>query len=93
MFVATLAAVDSDISGDADLRIQAVRARSSFSTRQQGTVYVDAVKDGQPVLTRDLDMKNGQAELNLTATPELAGTVDSTSLCNSPARATPIRTR
>jgi hypothetical protein len=47
-----------------------------FSTRQQGAVYVDAVKDGQTVLTRDLDMKNGQAELNLTATPELAGTVD-----------------
>jgi hypothetical protein len=47
-----------------------------FSTRQQGAVYVDAVKDGQTVLTRDLDMKNGQAELDLTATPELAGTVD-----------------
>jgi uncharacterized protein YfaS (alpha-2-macroglobulin family) len=47
-----------------------------FSTRQQGAVYVDAVKDGQTVLTRDLDLKNGQAELNLTATPELAGTVD-----------------
>jgi hypothetical protein len=47
-----------------------------FSTRQQGAVYVDAVKDGQTVLTRDLDMKNGQAELNITATPELAGTVD-----------------
>ncbi|MGB9455138.1 MAG: MG2 domain-containing protein [Bryobacteraceae bacterium] len=47
-----------------------------FSTRQQGAVYVDAVKDGQTVLTRDLDMKNGQAELSLTATPELAGTVD-----------------
>ncbi|MGA8580981.1 MAG: MG2 domain-containing protein [Bryobacteraceae bacterium] len=47
-----------------------------FSTRQQGAVYVDAVKDGQTVLTRDLDMKDGQAELSLTATPELAGTVD-----------------
>ncbi|MGO9256189.1 MAG: MG2 domain-containing protein [Bryobacteraceae bacterium] len=47
-----------------------------FSTRPQGAVYVDAVKDGQTVLTRDLDMKNGQAELDLTATPELAGTVD-----------------
>jgi len=47
-----------------------------FSTRQQGAVYVDAVKDGQTVLTRDLEMKNGQAELSLLATPELAGTVD-----------------
>jgi hypothetical protein len=47
-----------------------------FSTRQQGAVYVDAVKDGQTVLTRDLNLMNGRAELNLTATPELAGTVD-----------------
>ncbi len=47
-----------------------------FSARREGAVYVDAVKDGQTVLTRDLDMKNGQAELDLTATPELAGTVD-----------------
>ena len=28
------------------------------------------------MLTRDLDIENGQAELTLTATPELAGTVD-----------------
>src|SRR6202041_3182679 len=28
------------------------------------------------VLTRDLDLENGQAELSLTATPEMAGTVD-----------------
>jgi hypothetical protein len=38
--------------------------------------YVDVVKEGQTVLTRDLDMVNGQAELALTATPDLAGTVD-----------------
>ena len=47
-----------------------------FSTRQQGAVYLDAVKDGQTVLTRDVDLANGQAELELTATPELAGTLD-----------------
>ncbi len=47
-----------------------------FSTRKQGAVYVDAIKDGQTVLTRDLDMHNGEADLDLTATPELAGTVD-----------------
>ena len=34
------------------------------------------VKDGQTVLTRDLDIVDGQAELALTATPELAGTLD-----------------
>ncbi len=47
-----------------------------FSTRRRGTAYVDVVKEGQTVLTRDLDLVNGQAELAITATPELAGTVD-----------------
>ncbi len=47
-----------------------------FSTKARGAAYVDIVKEGQTVLTRDLDLENGQAELTLTATPELAGTVD-----------------
>jgi len=51
-------------------------ALSVLSTKQRGTAYVDIVKDGQTVLTRDLDIENGHAELSLTATPELAGTVD-----------------
>ena len=47
-----------------------------FSTKRRGTAYLDVVKDGQTVLTRDVDIENGQADLSLTATPELAGTVD-----------------
>jgi uncharacterized protein YfaS (alpha-2-macroglobulin family) len=47
-----------------------------FSTKKRGTAYVDIVKQGQTVMTRDLDIENGQAELALTATPEMAGTVD-----------------
>ncbi len=47
-----------------------------FSTRKRGTAYVDVVKEGQTVLTRDLDIENGQAELSMIATPEMAGTVD-----------------
>jgi hypothetical protein len=47
-----------------------------FSTKKRGAAYLDIVKDGQTVLTRDLDIENGQAALSLTATPELAGTVD-----------------
>ena len=47
-----------------------------FSTRRRGTAYVDVVKEGQTVMTRDLDIENGQAQLELTATPEMAGTVD-----------------
>ena len=45
-----------------------------FSTKARGAAYVDIVKEGQTVLTRDLDIENGQAELTLTATPEMAGT-------------------
>jgi hypothetical protein len=47
-----------------------------FSTRKRGTAYVDIVKEGQTVLTRDLEIENGQGELAVTATPELAGTLD-----------------
>jgi uncharacterized protein YfaS (alpha-2-macroglobulin family) len=47
-----------------------------FSTKQRGSAYVDIVKDGQTILTRDLDLENGQAELSITATPDMAGTVD-----------------
>jgi uncharacterized protein YfaS (alpha-2-macroglobulin family) len=47
-----------------------------FSTRKRGTAYVDIVKEGQTVLTRDLDLEDGHAEISLTATPDLAGTVD-----------------
>jgi hypothetical protein len=47
-----------------------------FSTKKRATAYLDVVKDGQTVLTRDIDIENGQAELSLAATPELAGTVD-----------------
>ena len=47
-----------------------------FSTKKRGAAYVDIVKDGQTILTRDLDIENGQAELAVTVTPEMAGTVD-----------------
>ncbi len=47
-----------------------------FSTKARGAAYVDIVREGQTVLTRDLELENGQAELSLTTTPEMAGTVD-----------------
>ena len=46
-----------------------------LSTRTHGAAYVDIVKNGQTILTRDLNLKDGQAELTLTATPEMAGTL------------------
>ncbi|MGA8311458.1 MAG: MG2 domain-containing protein, partial [Terriglobales bacterium] len=51
-------------------------ALSVFSTKKRGTAYLDIVKEGQTVLTRDLEIENGRAELSLAVTPELAGTVD-----------------
>ncbi len=47
-----------------------------LTTKKRGTIYVDVVKDGQTTLTRDLDITEGEAELTLAASPELAGTVD-----------------
>jgi uncharacterized protein YfaS (alpha-2-macroglobulin family) len=47
-----------------------------FSTKERGTAYVDVVREGQTVVTRDLDIVGGQAELELTASPDMAGTLD-----------------
>jgi uncharacterized protein YfaS (alpha-2-macroglobulin family) len=47
-----------------------------LATKKRGTVYVDVVKQGQTILTRDLDITDGQAELTLVASPEMAGTAD-----------------
>jgi uncharacterized protein YfaS (alpha-2-macroglobulin family) len=47
-----------------------------FSTKSTGAAYIDVVKDGQTVLTRDLDFQDGPADLSLTATPEMAGAVE-----------------
>jgi uncharacterized protein YfaS (alpha-2-macroglobulin family) len=47
-----------------------------FSTKQRGTAYLDVIREGQTVLTRDVDIVNGQAELALTATADLAGALD-----------------
>ena len=47
-----------------------------FSTKTGGSAYVDIVKDGQTILTRDVDIENGHASLAVTATPDMAGTLD-----------------
>src|SRR5215469_8542083 len=49
---------------------------SVFSTKERGTAYIDIVKDGQTIFTRDVDIDHGRAELSITATPALAGIVD-----------------
>ncbi len=47
-----------------------------LSTRRTGTAYIDVIKSGQTVETRDVDLVNGEADLSLAATPDLAGTLD-----------------
>jgi uncharacterized protein YfaS (alpha-2-macroglobulin family) len=47
-----------------------------LSTKSRGTAYIDIVKEGQTVLTKDLDIVNGQADLTLPVTGNLAGTLD-----------------
>jgi uncharacterized protein YfaS (alpha-2-macroglobulin family) len=47
-----------------------------LTTRKHGTAYVDIVKEGQTIQTRDLDINDGAVDLTLVAGPEMAGTVD-----------------
>ncbi len=47
-----------------------------LSTKARGSAYIDIVKEGQTVLTRDLDLVNGQADLSIPVTGNLAGALD-----------------
>jgi uncharacterized protein YfaS (alpha-2-macroglobulin family) len=47
-----------------------------LSTKSRGTAYIDIVKEGQTVVTKDVDIVNGQADLTLAVTGNLAGTLD-----------------
>jgi hypothetical protein len=46
-----------------------------LSTRLRGAVFVDLVCNGQTLVTRDADLKNGRSELSLAVTPEMTGTL------------------
>ena len=50
-----------------------------FTTKRHGAAYIDVIKDGQTIETRDLDIVDGKAHFQLTAAPQLAGTVE----CNA----------
>ena len=47
-----------------------------LSTKERGNAYVDVVKDGQTIATRDLDIVQGRADLDLAATADMAGTLE-----------------
>ena len=46
------------------------------STRQQGSVYIDVVKDGQTLITRAIDTSNGRGSLSLDLTPSTFGMIE-----------------
>jgi uncharacterized protein YfaS (alpha-2-macroglobulin family) len=46
-----------------------------LSTRQRGAAYIDLVRDGQTILTRDVDLDNGRAEMSVVVGPEMSGTL------------------
>lgn len=71
-------------SGDDQLLLRASRAvykpgdrmdLSVFSTRQRGAAYIDLIRDGQTILTRDVDLVNGQADLSVSLTQAMSGTL------------------
>jgi len=47
-----------------------------FSSRERGAAYLDILKNGQTVLTRDVEMEEGEAEVDVPVTPEMAGSLD-----------------
>jgi len=46
------------------------------STRTRATAYLDVIKGGQTILTRDVDFEAGHAELNIPVTSSLSGTIE-----------------
>jgi uncharacterized protein YfaS (alpha-2-macroglobulin family) len=79
------AELDSRAAGSDQVLLRAERAvyragepirLEVLSTKQSGCVYVDAVKGGQTIGTHDLTIANGHATLEVTATPDMTGTVE-----------------
>ena len=46
-----------------------------LSTRQRGAAYIDLVREGQTILTRDVDLENGRAGMSVVVSPEMSGTL------------------
>jgi len=47
-----------------------------LTSQPTGTVYLDIVRQGQTMSTRSIDVKQGQAQLNVDLTPDLYGTLE-----------------
>jgi len=49
---------------------------STISSTKGGTVYLDVIRNKQTILTRALDVKNGEAEIPLNITGDMVGTLE-----------------
>ncbi len=47
-----------------------------LSTRTRGSAYIDIVRNGQTILTRDLDLQMGTPSSRSPRPPDMAGTLD-----------------
>jgi len=45
-------------------------------TRPTGSVYLDAVRDGQTMMTKSLDLRSGKAAMSLPVTADMVGTIE-----------------
>ncbi len=57
-------------------RVGETMALTLLTSQQQGTVYVDVVREGQTVSTRAVDVTGGRAEAAVDLTPDLYGTLE-----------------
>lgn len=46
-----------------------------FSSKKNGNVYVDMIRDNQTIFTRSVDVKDGEGDLSFSLTPETFGAI------------------
>lgn len=51
-------------------------AIKTISSKQKGSVYIDVIKDRQTILTKAIELEQGQAHIDLDLTPDLFGTIE-----------------
>jgi hypothetical protein len=49
---------------------------TALSSSKSGTLYLDVIRDGQTILTQSAPMKDGEAKLAISVTPDMTGTVE-----------------
>jgi len=49
---------------------------SAVSSAPRGTIYLDVLRNKQTILTKALDIRGGQAKVNINVTPDMVGTLE-----------------